>query len=140
MSLQEPHNEDVSSSDAAYKGRRDLESARRGIGDPGTKNGGKRRHVEEVLGAVTETCSKHGIIACHIGLLASETFLRAWDTDLDSLLLKFDALPDLTQSGVKELAYFFRRAFDHLVNQALGSRGEAAQAFEKQIFELMVSH
>lgn len=128
MSLQDPHNQNISVSGAASRARSDLECARKRISLPGKERGGKRTHLREVLDAVIESCFRH--IVKQIGLLEAGQFLWKWESDLAALVSGFDALPDLAQSGLKELAYFYRRVFDGFLDQG---------GAEKQIFELMAS-
>jgi hypothetical protein len=142
VSLQDPHNEDMSTTGAASAAHC-LELARARVSFPGTKLGGKRSHVEDVLGVMITSCVEHRIIArVTENQVQSAEFLQNWNKDLNELVHKFDALPDLAQSGLKELAYFYRHTFDDFADQAkaLRARGEEARAIEGQIFELMASH
>lgn len=139
VSLQDLHNEDMSTTGAACAAHC-LELARARVSLPGTKLGGKRSHVKDVLGVVITSCVQHGIIARAVSDRAQSTqFLQEWNKELNEVVSAFDALPELAQAGLKEMAYFFRQVFDNLVVQASGLQGEAAQPFEKHVFELMVS-
>lgn len=129
MVFQEPYNENISVSGAVSNAGCALRRARKKISYCGTESGGKERHFERLLSAVTTSCAQHGFIA-RIAPERSIQFLHEWRTDLAAVVCRFGALPDLVQAGVKEMAYFYRQVFDKLADQ---------DGAEHLIFELMAS-